>query len=405
MHVFISDTHMTDHPASGSVSDVELTNFAGDIEKWAEHAQIKLVLLGDIIDFLRSPKWKHCWEHCNHSFPWSTMNSHFTNFVDNYAETYALEIAQAVTTRYSGFSKALKKLTDSGRVKIVYVVGNHDYMLQLSPKLREAVCTFLSLSDETNVAKKAFPTIYADEGASVYATHGNSYDPTNYHRFDEGYWAFGDAVVLQLINRFAPETCAALGSAETTVIGKHTHELDNIQPASDVPVYVRWLADEFLTSPDEKRKVLEVWSRIVTELLELPVFKHGYEDPCIQRDRTALEISKSTSFSELVAKYASYFQGQNYKNHAEDLAATLGNKYRFILFGHTHHPMLVPLPFSVKGQQGYYVNTGCWRRVVSRPSPKERGPFAAVRVNAFFRIDDAESGASRYYLSQQCYTS
>ena len=333
------------------------------------------------------------------------MNPRFSNFVNNHAERYALDILRDVRSRYAGFAKALKNIVDAGRTEITYVVGNHDYMLQTSPKLRTAVCEFLSLSNEMNETEKPFPTTYECEEASVYAAHGNSYDPTNYHRFDEGYWAFGDAVVLRLVNRFADEVCAALGISEETDLGKRTHELDNIEPLSDVPVYVRWLADEFLTSPEARSTVLGIWNRIVTELLDLPDFKHGYDDKRIWSTKTGLLLSRNTSFSELVAKYAAYFQGHNLRDHAEELAASLKHKFRFIVFGHTHHPMLAPLSFSVNGKQGYYVNTGCWRRVVSRASAKERGDFAAVRVNAFFQIDEDESAVSRYSLRQECQTS
>ena len=401
-HIFVSDIHMTDHEASGSVSDTELTGFTREVGKLSESGHVKLILLGDIIDFLRSPKWQECWD-LHKSAPWSAMNLGFRNFVGNHAERYALNILTDVTNRYSNFAAALKELADSGKVEIVYVIGNHDYMLQLSPKLREATCAFLSLSSETNVTGKAFPTIYEDDESSVYATHGNKYEPTNHHRMEEGYWAFGDAVVLRLVNRFAHQVCEELGITEGTELGRRTHEIDNIEPLSDVPVYVRWLTDEFLTAPNEKEVVLKVWRNIVTELLDLPVFKDGYADKRIQSTRVALELSKNTSFSELVAKYASFFQGHNLRDHAEDLAATLNHRFRFIVFGHTHHPELVPLSFSVKEQQGYYVNTGCWHRVMSRPGPQARGPFAAVRVTAYFRIDKDDSG-TRYSLRQECYT-
>jgi hypothetical protein len=61
--------------------------------------------------------------------------------------------------------------------------------------------------------------------------------------------------------------------------------------------------------------------------------------------------------------------------------------YRYVLFGHTHGPMLVPLSHD-GGRGTFYANTGCWRRVVTRPSVAARGPFIARRMATYFIVDD-----------------
>src|SRR5262249_38540790 len=191
-----------------------------------------------------SHRWAELWAR-HSSAPWSAMAPDFKNFNGSYAEECALEVVRGIVHRYPSFSSALKKLADADRVKVTYVIGNHDFMLNLSHELRRAVVDFLSINHS---AKKQFPIFYpdhgaSDNGASVYAIHGNSYDASNWHNIAEGRWAFGDAIVLRLVNRFAVEACAALGIRETSPLGEQFHELDNVEPTTDIPIYVRWLLE------------------------------------------------------------------------------------------------------------------------------------------------------------------
>jgi hypothetical protein len=61
---------------------------------------------------------------------------------------------------------------------------------------------------------------------------------------------------------------------------------------------------------------------------------------------------------------------------------------------------MVPLPVAGK-QTSFYVNTGCWRRVVTRAS--RNAPFAARRLASYFQIDgpDGRTPQERYHLYQE----
>lgn len=403
MHVFISDVHMTDQEAGSPVSDVELVEFAEEVDRWSQREHVHLVLLGDIIDLLRSPKWEECWSRLR-SFPWSGAARDFVNFRGNHPETVALEVVQAVAQRYARWAAALKRLVGEKRLTVSYVPGNHDFMLDLSPRLRRAVCDFLSLSNDPT---KPFMPFYADEGASVYATHGHSYDPVNWHQPAEGRWALGDAIVIRVVNRFVVEACRRLGVSETSAIGVQLHELDNVEPLTDVPIYVRWLADEFLAHRHEREELLAVWREVVRDLLELQPFADSqlYGDRACAVARRGLEISMYQPLAELVAEYAHLMTGVgvDYRAKAEELADVLDRKYRFIVFGHVHEPALLPLGRSAAASAMFYVNTGSWRRVVARASHSARGPFVGVRVAGGFIIEGptGEGIGRRYRLFQQ----
>jgi UDP-2,3-diacylglucosamine pyrophosphatase LpxH len=409
VHIFLSDLHMTDSGAAGAVSDAELAAFVERLERrsGSEREKITLVFVGDVLDLLRSPKWERLWTTQNRSAPWSGMNKGFRNFQNGHAERCAVEIATAIRGRYASFSAALKRLVEAGRIETAYVFGNHDYMVQLSAKLRAIVVDLLALSHDPN---KKFKLTYSSVPASVFATHGHSVDSVNWHRETEGYWAIGDAIVLRIVNRFATAACSEIGCSLETEVGQLLQEIDNIEPLSDIPLFVRWLIEESLTIKSARKHVEKVWRQVVEEFLAIEDFqdKNGYGAGSYHAIRQAFKLSTHLNLADFFAKLPALFPsgGTDYRSAAAKQAQT-EKRYRFVLFGHTHKPMLVPLAVSVRERTFFYVNTGCWRRLVTRASETERGPFAGRRVASYFQIDGTEDGSlqERYHLYQEWHAS
>lgn len=405
MHVFVSDLHMTDADAAGAVSDSQLSEFVDSIELLVGSSDKKVVMVfvGDILELLRSLKWQALWTQ-HKSAPWSAVGKGFRNFSQGYAEGCAVEIAKTIQDRYANFSSKLNRLVKSGKVETAYVYGNHDYMVQLSSQLREILIKILTLSHDPN---NKFELTYSDPAASLFATHGHSVDPVNWHRKTEGYWAMGDAIVLRIVNRFPSAACDEIGVALSTQIGQQLQEIENIEPISDIPLYVRWLT-ESLPIKKQRDKIDSVWARVVDEFLAIEDFRDedGYGAAEYQNVRKAFSWSKNLSFAGLLAKLAPLVSAQGPPYQSSALTQARGPKrYRFVLYGHTHEPMLVPLPVPSQ-EPAFYVNTGCWRRVVTRASRNSSGPFAARRLASYFRVDGPDGGKSqeRYHLYQEWHT-
>lgn len=409
MHFFLSDLHMTDAGVGGAVTDQQLTEFASGLERNVskdKSEKHKLVLVGDIFDLLRSPKWADLWEK-RKSAPWSGSSPDFKHFRKSFAEPQAIEIAQSIAQRYSGFAGTLKRLVNAGNLEVVYVPGNHDYMFQLSPGLRKVLVEFLSLKHDPN---REFENSYADRNASVFATHGNSFDPVNWHRRERGYWAIGDAVVLRIVNPFAAKVCARIGVPVDGDLGTALQDIDNIEPLADIPLWVLWASEANLSIKSSREDVLAVWKQVVDEFLELREFrdKQAYGGAEYQRLRYAFEFSTRVGLAELLSGLAAKFQNlaTDYRAHAEG-EARRNNQYRFVIFGHTHKPRLDPLGYIHQNKNTFYVNTGCWRRLMARVAGAEPIMFAGQRVATHFVVDD--SGAldpeERYHLNQQWHVS
>jgi UDP-2,3-diacylglucosamine pyrophosphatase LpxH len=252
MHIFVSDLHMTDTDAAGAVSDAELSTFADRLELLTreKNKPITLVFAGDILELLRSPKWQAIWTQ-HKSAPWSGVGKRFRNFANGHAETCAIEVAKAIQQRYAGFSAKLRALVELGKLETKYIYGNHDYMVQLSPGLRRILVDILALAHDP---EKEFTYTYDDPGASVFAAHGHTVDLVNWHRKTDGYWAMGDAIVLRVVNRFPAAACDAISVALTTRIGQDLQEIENVEQVSEVPLYVRWLAEEFPRDQERMEK-------------------------------------------------------------------------------------------------------------------------------------------------------
>jgi hypothetical protein len=93
--------------------------------------------------------------------------------------------------------------------------------------------------------------------------------------------------------------------------------------------------------------------------------------------------------------------GPNYREAASKQAQK-DKAYRFVVNGHTHEPLFEPLLLA-GDRPSFHVNTGCWRRVVTRVKGDAGSPFVARRLASYFQIDEADGTArqERYHLYQE----
>ena len=400
VQLFISDLHLTDGTIGEAVSPETLLQLVSEIKPPAA-GHIHLVLLGDVFELLRSSAWSKLWDHGGyHVAPWTAMNAGFKGFPPK-AATCALRILRGIIARYSAFRDALKERKPWLRVH--YIPGNHDYMVQLIPDARREIVDFLSLDNVP--VDRPFPTAYTDDEVAVYATHGNSSDPLNWHREAEGKWAFGDVIVLRLVNPFIKKACDHLGQPLSggPEIAVAIQDLDNVEPNEDLAVYFRFLLEKHFANANQRRQILTIWQDSVNELLDLADFQDAlYKDRHHELIRTALSLSRNLNLTELALKvrekYQALFGADDVDlQHAQRIYDLNQRQYRFIVFGHTHKPRLEPLAHSVY-QPAYYVNTGCWRRLTTRR--KDLAEFRPARVGTRFVVDSA-GGQPRYRLLRE----
>jgi UDP-2,3-diacylglucosamine pyrophosphatase LpxH len=379
MLIIVSDLHMTDRETGAPVSDTELTSFVRHVQALEPRdEEITLLLLGDVIDFLRSEQWQLLWDEHEGAAPWSSLGPGFTGFEESLQEECLLRVAQGVEKRYSGFATALKDLKKNRKSRITYVAGNHDFMVQLSSKLRKQVADFLSLDDDPN---KPFPLEFEDKKLGVYAEHGNRYDSTNWHQQQAGLWAIGDAVVLRIVNRFGALARKKLNLTDRTPLGRAIHEIDNVTPQVHIPLYVDWLGGAFLRSSTERKRLQKCWRETVQEFLALPDFqedRYGKSGRAIRWLRRLYELADLERLLKHLGRIPAEI-GVDYTLRAHLVKTDM----QLRVFGHTHEPGIHALP-QVDALRRFYANTGTWRRIIRRVAVGTPGiDFGGQRVSTY----------------------
>jgi UDP-2,3-diacylglucosamine pyrophosphatase LpxH len=390
-HVFVSDLHLSDGTLGTSVRENELIRHL--LEPIAAGPPTRLVLLGDVFELLRSEAWTPGVE------PWKGVSAGFTNFPTLVREKVEL-ITAAIIARYPKFSARLRSLVAEKQVDPVYVPGNHDYMLQLAPNARLAVRRFLSLPESS----ERFETYYYDRSTSVYAVHGNQYDNLNWHDETKGRWAFGDAIVIRLVNEFLRAASGRLLQPKTdpdTPLAQAIQDLDNVEPSTDLPLYFRYVMERHLTDPADRDALAESWRAAVDSLLALQHFRAN-EGTTQWALRKTLEASKSETLARLEATLAEHLKkvsrGRDDK-YIEDLGLVraTGKPADIFIYGHTHKPGIWPVDGPPERSR-YLINTGCWRRVVQRkPGTTD---FHGRHVQTLLWIEQDAQGVTRYRLER-----
>ncbi len=253
MLVIISDLHLTDGTSGETISSGAFRIFRARLSDMAYDAswrldgrykpvkKLDLILLGDIFDLIRSTKWVVDDEgNPSQVRPWDDYASQ--PFIDKIKAINAsilrnnawsltvlrsLSQKQAVTippaTADDKPASVSHDPKDPNRtpveVHIHYMVGNHDWFYHLPgpayDEIRQEVVDAIGLAHSP---LQPFPYSLAESPEleaicalhDVYARHGDIYDPDNYEG-DRNTSSLGDAIVVELLNRFPAEVKRRLG--------------------------------------------------------------------------------------------------------------------------------------------------------------------------------------------------
>lgn len=386
MLVVASDVHMTDREEGDAVTDSELLGWLQGVEaRWRAlnpPEPLTLLFLGDVVDLLRSVVWDE-----GDIFPWLGLNERFTSFAEGHQEERAERAAAATVARYPAFFAALRGLRDQ-QVEVRYLPGNHDFMVRCSPGARRVI------SQAFGVAESALEReISADlPEYDLWAEHGNAYDPYNLHVPSIGKWAFGDAVVIFLVNRLASRVAKRLNVPMRHRVPRALSELDNVEPSYLLPQFIMRIVERHLVSDIDRSAMRDEVKKTASELLSFDYFKSRmYEDTL--GPRRAMELLVKWDMAGVAAKVAELTSRST--NLTEDAYAVHRRSgRRLVVFGHTHDAAVVPLVEYEEGaKQCFYINTGTWRRVHSR-TWESRERFCSVRTASWTEF--LQSGAPRF---------
>lgn len=374
MLVFASDIHLTDGTSGETIAAGAFRKFVLYLKDMVETAgadRVEVVFLGDIFDVIRSDFWLE-----SEIRPWSRPAER--DGTGRTLEDYTSEIVRRICANRPNRAsmrhlKSFKKRMAAKGVQVSYsyVIGNHDWLINRYADTRQAIAQFLGMEHPEQYASQRFPTEGFWAKYRTFARHGDMYDPFNYDG-DRDASSLGDAIVIDLINRFPEQVRNRIGPATAPKLVEQLEEIDNVRPLIDVPLWVQGVC---ATAPKRiAEKVKDVWNDLVDDFLSNP-FVRAHDKPwradVVDLLQAGLGISKflrtralaglvSRGLRRLVPKERDYWRDAHGEKRMQS------DEAEFVVYGHTHSHTIRPLE-RVARRSGdlrkMYFNTGTWRKV------------------------------------------
>ncbi len=351
--VFISDLHLTDALKGPRLRRAQaLGRFWSRMDAARLDQPAHLVFVGDLFDIVRSKRWLE-----GQRRPYQDPSPASVAVVE--------QIVDATLEREADFFAMLRELVQADKLRVSYILGNHDRLLKFAPSARRAIYRAMTGRDEPGIE---FPSemIFPEHG--VLAHHGHTGDFICYGK--DGMAPVGDAIGLELIVRFPP----LLRERLTVPDPVELDDIDDVRPIYAVPSWVRQLGEY---QRGILRPLHDTWSQLVDEFLSNPFVKDWMKSQhrALRFDagkqlKLLLELSTGrimgkTQDKRLTQVYKLFqhsFDGRFARRAAERLGETKYKGLQFVVNGHSHFPSMTPLG-HIDGKPAAYFNTGTWRTV------------------------------------------
>jgi hypothetical protein len=364
----------------------------------------------------------------------------------------ALDAERAATLR--DLTPAMEAIRDAWKtpdryrfpvpVRFVYLPGNHDRLVNLSPTAARAVRELLGIRDPNARAGWRFPHRFVDPKYGLAIRHGHEYDATNCEFFlgrprsvltDDLYdrATIGDLVTIDIASRlpslFRDSNEGALDPEhENGLLYRRIREVDDLRPLGSIIDWILYSTDGGISKAGKevwKKKLSPVLTRVVLELAKnkflaewiarhdkkgadrMDVLQAALSRPSV-RALGRLTIGSAGVIRMLLkASTSDRDAGKMGPASLPDLDKTLKHELSlgdevdpkdekfltFLVSGHTHNPGVEPLKsFHSGGREVFTIDTGTWRRLIRRC--RDGTTFATTRMAtyAIFYADDEDPG-------------
>jgi UDP-2,3-diacylglucosamine pyrophosphatase LpxH len=443
MLVIASDLHLGDGTTASSIAPGAFHLFANRLRETAYYAsfrkdgtyrpveQLDLVLLGDILDPLHSTLWLDTVpSDKDYTRPWTNFNN--PSFAAKLAQTTQAIINEnkeslEILRRCANGETILLPPADSGgqpdssskeriatKVRVHYMVGNHDWYYHLKGKafdeIRTTVIQALGLCNPSDIFPyelEEYPELHDRlQQYKVFAHHGDRYDKFNYNReLGRDHATLGDVFTMDVCNRYPVEVQKRYGNELPIGIIDSLRRITNIRPALAAPLWISGQIKRHAGNAALEAELKEVWDDICEEFLQLDVVRQ--EDKAFKFDivdalQLAIKISNRTSFqtlNEIILWIRDRLSEskRSFAEHALTEAAFLNESARFIVYGHTHQHEIVSLNTHgepPESEDQLYINSGTWHSyydlAIKEPSEQRFVPYETLTYLTFYKDDERE---------------
>lgn len=443
MLAFISDLHFSDETAiAGNVAPEAFALALREIHWLAEQiamardrpTEVRLVLLGDIFDLLRTERWFE--DRAGNPVPlaerpWATPEALTTTQVNPAALRHARAMVDEIIEKNAEALATLRgerlRVPQGVTVQNVYVPGNHDRLYLHDEQIRDRMRAALGAVDGTQLGEEGFELHKIERpDYGLIARHGHEWDMWNFPAYrgtdilakfrDEEYLPtpIGDPVTTEMTARLPYELEQRLLESRAFTPDQARRIHDYMKRIDDVrPLFAsfRWAynaaerigADLDRTAERALRVALDDSLRAMARAFrDLPFYQAWKElrnERC-KLDRTEIlrlavwgmstirgaQLRRVAELVERALQLVNPIDGARKGAAREDLSRVGAEEMRFVVYGHTH----VPAQIALRGHaitQDVYLNTGTYRPGVFRA--QEEGFIGWNRL-AYVAIASAE---------------
>jgi UDP-2,3-diacylglucosamine pyrophosphatase LpxH len=439
MLVILSDIHFVD---GSSANNVKAEVFSKILKpeilynaKHREAKEIRIVLLGDIFDVVRTDYW-FCKNIDMKNRPWGGELNPLTamNKKNALIKSQFEEILDDILNTKS--AKALIKMVNDIAVKsgvytkLTYIVGNHDRVLwnypSLQDKIREKFDKVTSGGQQNNRVE-FLDVLYTPE-YGVIGRHGHEWDevchgwefynevlnPNNpIKRFDKNAYkvmAIGEVVTAELMSGIVYHLSVNPVTKNDVEFLDKMRDLNNVRPTLDVFRWIDWFMRNNL-SAEYKKAIYDSLSDSLKSLLnstlvdwwddmQVDTLVTGDLADRLQLLNTALKSFDYAKVKSLVLKFFPVF---NIFNGSEDSYAESAkkewewlsnedlNKIQYIVYGHTHQAKHVFFSGTPNDKVKMYINTGTYMPLIEMTEDKKGFASAKQMSMLFFYRQDEDT--------------
>lgn len=392
MLAFVSDIHFIDGTAGDhNLNPRAFQLFVDDLKAQVARRSgqlpngVKIVLLGDIFDLLRTEYWH---DKPEGQRPWGIPTPK-PDFIRGHASQVLKDVINHPKNRTSLeiMRKGVEEMSAVGQcqAEIVYIPGNHDRLVNLDSDLRDIVRQALGMA----ASSERFPNYFEDHEHGVFAQHGHEFDSFNFEGGDGRDAAafaavpIGDPITTELISRIAGAVRAkadqaglGLSDAELDQLKKNFQDIENVRPFTAT---IEWLLHQVTVYRPLKDAIEDAIDETIQGFNRLKFVKNWYARhdrflypdlaDALQLALAALEKFKvlpMEGIMSLVEKAkGKIMDADRFAKRAANLFNYLHSDIRYVLFGHTHDPLqrAVRCRNEPSGlvTRHVYLNTGTWR--------------------------------------------
>lgn len=416
MFIILSDLHLSE-AQSTKIGDLKFNKnlpveiyqaYLNEIKQVAVSNGIKkvdLVLAGDILEINRSGFWFE-----NDVRPYQDNDDIQPG---SSAEATILRIIEAIS-REENVKETLSLFRDiqshyDVEISLSYLLGNHDRLVNATPKIRETVRTLFGLSGGDLPFDHQFIGRNEDGSPFCLVRHGHEYDPMNFSldthelevipaEFPEKVYGaatlgditsveFGAALPYYFVKEYGEEQI--LGNPILMALYERLMGFDDVRPVSALLPYL-------FSAPGLKKRhtwefMAPCFKKLLIKLSETPQFMDQItQASTLNRGQKLLVLGLLTS--KMVQRDLPYWMIKQLMKQVskkiklsspvkwakrEALVSEKHSSVKCVISGHTHFPE-VSLMSAKKGDERYYINTGTWRNTI--PATRNYKGFGRLKT-------------------------